>query len=167
MSQSAVQCGPASALTAHSRSLDLTGAELGPLLVRGPYGKSDDARVFGFVQGAPTKMLLLVAHDMESDVVVTGVRCGDGQPLRFWINKSGAPWVLGPTSTPVPDSVMALTGDLRAFVPKTDFRSSSGVTAIGGYMLFPSPGAYRIDAFDGERQIGSVVVFVSSEPLSE
>ena len=166
MSQSAVQCGPASALIAHSRSADLAGAELGPLLVRGPYGKSDDARVFGFTQGAPTKMLLLVARDMESDIVLTGVRCNDGQPPRFFINK-GAFWVFNPSSTPVPDAVMASTGDLRALVPKTDLRSSSGTTAIGGYMLFPSTGAYRIDGFDGERQIGSVVVFVTSEPLSE
>lgn len=62
---------------------------------------------------------------------------------------------------------MASTGDLRALVPKTDLREYSGMLAIGGYMLFPSTGAYRINAFSGDRQIGSVIVFVTSEPHSE
>jgi hypothetical protein len=145
---------------------DLTGAQLGPLLVRGPYGSSTDARVRGFLQGRPTKMLLLVAQEMESDIFLTGVRCVDGQPLRFHINK-GALWVFSPSSTPVPDDVMASTGDLRAYVPKTDLREYSGTLAFGGYMLFPSTGAYRLDAFANERQIGSVVVFVTSEPLND
>jgi hypothetical protein len=166
VSPSAVQCGPASALTLDPRSTDLTGAPLGPLLVRGPYGKSNDARVFGFIEGRPTKMLLLVAQEMESDIFLTGVRCVDGQPLRFHINK-GALWIFGPTSTPVPDDVMASTGDLRAYVPKTDLRAYSGSLAFGGYMLFPSTGAYRVDAFADERHIGSVVVFVTSDPLNE
>lgn len=152
-------------MTLQPRS-DLTGAPLGPLLVHGPYGKSNDARVFGFVEGRPTKMLLLVAQDMESDIYLTGVRCVDGQPLRFYMNK-GALWVFGPSSTPVPDDVMASTGDLRAYLPKTDLREYSGTLNFGGYMLFPSTGAYRIDAFANDRQIGSVVVFVTGDPLSE
>jgi len=162
----AIDCGPATALVPHPTSPELTGAPIGPLLIRGAYPPgAKDATVFGFARGSPTKMLVLVAHDMESDVALTGTRCSDGQALRFWLNKGGgAIWSIGPTSTPVPDEVMASTGDVRAVLPKID-ALAAGTGGYAGYMLFPTAGAYRIDGFVGARKIGQVTVVVSTEPF--
>jgi len=92
---------------------------LGPLLIRGPYPVgSRDATALGFVRGRPFKMIVLVARDMETDIALTGTRCSDGQALRFYLNRGSGPWSFGPSSTPVPDDVMAATGDLRAVLPR-------------------------------------------------
>jgi len=105
-------------------------------------------------------MIVLVGQDMDADVALTGARCNDGQPLRFWLNKGGgAPVPLGPFSTPVPDDVLASTGDLRAVLPKTQ----AGSNYIG-YIFFTTSGAYRIEGFAGERQVGQVTIYVSEEP---
>ncbi len=163
----AIDCGPATALVPHPQAPELTGAPLGPLLIRGAYGNATKAIVYGFGQGYPTKMLVLVAHDMESDITLSGLRCADGQPLRFWLNKNGgAPWSLGPSSTPVPDEVMASTGDLRAVLPRIQAQPI-GTVGYGGYMLFTSAGSYRIEGFVGDRKIGEVTLVVTSEPFVE
>ena len=105
-------------------------------------------------------MIVLVAHDMDADVALTGERCSDGQPLRFWLNKGGgSPLSLGPFSSPASDEVMASTGDLRAVLPRIP--AGSG---YGGYILFPTSGAYRIEGFAGDRRLGQVTLFVSEEP---
>src|SRR2546421_726110 len=86
----AVACGSPTALVPHPTSPGLSGAAIGPLLIRGGYpAGAKDATVLGFVHGRPTKMLVLVARDMDSDLTLAGVRCADGQPLRFWLNKGG------------------------------------------------------------------------------
>jgi hypothetical protein len=139
---------------------------MGPLLIRGPYAPgAKDATALGFVRGRPYKMIVLVARDMDSDIALTGVRCGDGQPLRFYLNKGGGPWSFGPSSTPVPDEVMASTGDLRAVLPRIAAAATSGSTGYNGYILFPTSGAYRIEGFAGDRQIGEATLFVSEEPF--
>jgi len=146
-------------------SPELTGAPIGPLLIRGPYAPgATDATALGFVRGRPYKMIVLVTRDMDSDVALTGARCADGQPLRFYLNKGGSPWSLGPSSTPVPDDVMASTGDLRAVLPRLGGGAASG-TGYNGYILFPTAGAYRIQGFAGERWIGAVTLVVSEEPF--
>lgn len=109
-------------------------------------------------------MIVLVARDMDTDIALTGLRCVDGQALRFYLNKGGSPWRLGPSSTPVPDEVMSSTGDLRAVLPRIDAAPTSGTIAYGGYILFPTSGAYRIDGFAGDRKLGEVTIFVSDEP---
>jgi hypothetical protein len=106
-------------------------------------------------------MIVLVGRDMDADVTLTGARCADAQPLRFWLNKGGgAPLSLGPFSSPASDEVMASTGDLRAVIPRTP----SGTNYVG-YILFPTSGAYRIEGFAGDRKIGEVTLFVSEEPF--
>ena len=147
-------------------SPELTGAPLGPLLIRGPYAPgAKDATALGFVRGRPYKMIVLVARDMDTDVALTGVRCADGQPLRFYLNKGGSPWGLGPSTTPAPDDVMASTGDLRAVLPRLDAAPTSGSFGYNGYILFPTSGAYRIEGFAGDRKLGQVTLFVSEEPF--
>jgi len=111
-------------------------------------------------------MIVLVARDMDTDVTLTGVRCADGQPLRFYLNKGGgSPWSLGPSSTPVPDDVMASTGDLRAVLPRIDAAPTSGSSGYNGYIFFPTSGAYRIQGFAANQELGQVTIFVSEEPF--
>jgi hypothetical protein len=146
-------------------SPELSGAPLGPLLIRGPYSAgSKDATALGFVRGRPFKMIVLVARDMETDIALTGIRCSDGQPLRFYLNKGSGPWSFGPYSTPVPDDVMATTGDLRAVLPRIDAASTSGSLGYNGYILFPTAGAYRIEGSSGDRTIGQVTLLISDRP---
>ena len=105
-------------------------------------------------------MIVLVEQPMEGEVTLTGVRCSDGQPLRFWLNKGGgAIWTFGPTSSPVPDDVMASTGDLRAVLPALPAGGS-----YGGYVLFRSSGAYKIEGFANDQKIGEATIFVSDQP---
>ena len=162
----ALACGPATTLVPHPTAPELTGAPLGPLLIRGPYPSgAKDATVLGFVRGREQKMLVLVARNMDSDIVLTGARCSDGQPLRFWLNKGGGGiWIGGPSRTPVPDDVMATTGDLRAVLPRID-AIAPGTSGYGGYILFPTAGAYRIEALAGDLTIGEATIVVSEEPF--
>jgi len=137
------------------------------LLIRGPYPlDATDATALGFRRGHPLKMIVLVARDMDADVALTGARCSDGQPLRFWLNKGGGEiWASGPASTPVPDDVMAATGDLRAVLPRMDAAATSDSTGYGGYVLFPTAGAYQISGFVGDRLIGVATIVVSDRPF--
>ena len=163
----ALACGTATTLVPHPTSPELTGAPIGPLLIRGPYpAGAKDATALGFRRGTPFKMIVLVARNMTADVTLTGSRCSDGQALRFWMNKGalGGIWMVGPGGTPVPDEVMASTGDLSALLPKLD-PLTSATTAYTGYMLFPTAGAYRIDGFAGDRKIGEATIVVSEEPF--
>jgi hypothetical protein len=158
----AISCGPPTALVPDPLRPELTGAPIGPLLVRGPYrADAVDATALGLVRGRPFKMIVLVARDMDADVALTGERCGDGQPLRFWLNKGGgSPLSLGPFSSPASDDVMASTGDLRAVLPKTQ----GGATYVG-YILFPTSGSYRLEGFAGDQSLGQVTLNVSEEPF--
>ncbi len=162
----AIDCGPPTGLVPHPATPELTGVPLGPLLIRGafPVGATK-AKVLGFEHGRPTKMLVVVGHDMDNDITLTGVRCSDSLPLRFWLNKGGGGiWTFGPTSSPVPDDVMATTGDLRAVLPKLS-ALPGGSQGYGGYLLFPTADTYRIEAFVDSRKIGDGVLLVSSEPF--
>lgn len=141
----AIGCGPASALVAYPATPELTGAPIGPLLIRAAYAPgSKDATALGFI--------VLVARNMDADIALSGQRCSDGQPLRFWLNKGGPIWNLGPGSTPVPDEVMASTGDLRALLPRIDAVATSGSDGYNGYVHFPTAGAYRIQGFAGDAE---------------
>lgn len=112
-------------------------------------------------------MIVLVAQNMDTDIALTGVRCGDGQPLRFYLNKGGSPWSFGPSSTPVPDDVMTSTGDLRAVLPRLDAAPTSGTFGYNGYILFPTAGVYRIEGFAGDRKIGEVTLAISDLPYPQ
>jgi hypothetical protein len=162
----AVACAAPTGLVPYPPTPELTGAPIGPLLIRGPYPPgSKDATALGFKPGRPFKMIVLVARNMDGDVALTGARCADGQPLRFWLNKGGSDiWNLGPGSTPVPDDLMASTGDLRAVLPRIDAVATSGFTGYNGYILFPTAGAYRIEGFYGGQRIGEATIVVSEEP---
>ncbi len=163
----ALDCGPASTLVSYPTTPELKGAPIGPLLIRAPYAsEAKDATALGFKRGEPFKTIVLVARVMETDVTLTGARCSDGQPLRFWMNKGGTGgiWRADPGGTPIPDDVLTAAGDLRAVVPQLD-PIASGSIAYVGYMLFPTAGAYRIEGFAGDRKIGQATIVVSAAPF--
>jgi hypothetical protein len=141
----------------------LSGARIGPLLVQGDYeAGSRRAVVHNFAAGRPTKMRLLITSAIGPDLTLTGMRCGDAKPLRFWLDHVGAPPGLEPTSPPVSEDVMSATGDLRIVLPRRAL--SVGATfAIDGYILFPSLGTYRIEGYSGDRYVGDATLEVTSE----
>ena len=154
-------CGTAS-LLAHTGDSQLAGAPIGPLLVQGDYeAGSRRAVVHGFAAGHPTKMRILLAGAIASDLTLSGMRCGDAKPLRFWPDQAGPPPGLEPSGAAVPEEVMAATGDLRVVFPS---QSVAAVTrAFDGYMLFPSLGSYRIEGHSGDRYVGEATLEVTSE----
>lgn len=80
----AIASGAAAPLVPDPTRPELTGALIGPLVVRGPYpAGSTNATALGFVRGRPFKILVRAARDTDGDVALTGVRRSDGQPLRF------------------------------------------------------------------------------------
>lgn len=159
------ECGPASALVAHPSDIAATGAPLGPLLIRNFEPGATTAVVHRFTPGRPTKMVVLVARDMVTDISLTGARCADGKPLRFWLNKDGGgPFTFGPDSTPVPEDVMSSVGDVRAVLPRIDPPTMTGVWSYGGYLLFPTAGSYRIEAQSEGKTVGEAILVVTTEP---
>jgi hypothetical protein len=157
-------CGSASLLGPYPYPNDaqLSGARIGPLLVQGDYeAGSRRAVVYGFAAGRPTKMRFLVTRAMDSDLTLTGRRCGDAKPLRFWLDRDGVPPGLDPTGAAVSEDVLAASGDLRAVIP----RQPRGATtfAFEGYVLFPSVGIYRIEGYSGGRYAGEATIEVTSE----
>jgi hypothetical protein len=119
--------------------------------------------VQGFMPGYPTTMLTLIARDMPAAVTLTGVRCSDGQPLRFWIgpNRNDRPFPLA--DLPVSEQRMATTGQLDPTIYPLQLPTTGGVIGDDGYMLFPSVGTYRIEAFANGGKIGEVTLLVTSE----
>jgi len=157
-------CGSASLLGPYASPNDaqLSGARIGPLLIQGDYeAGSRRAVVHGFAAGHPTKMRLLITSTMDSDLALSGLRCGDAKPLRFWLNHDGPPPGLEPTGAAVPEDVMAATGDLRVVLPRQ--LRAAATFAIDGYMLFPSVGMYRIEGYSGDRYVGEATLEVTSE----
>ncbi|MDQ6719975.1 MAG: hypothetical protein M3003_04175, partial [Candidatus Dormibacteraeota bacterium] len=159
-----LDCGAPTTLAPHPQDASLTGAPIGPLLIRGYYGEgATTAVVQGFTPGYPTKMLALIARDMQTNITLTGVRCSDGQPLRFWMgpNRNDTPFPQG--DLPVSEQRMATTGQLDPTFEALQLPTTGGVIDEGGYMLFPSVGTYRIEGFAGGTKIGAVTLLVTSE----
>ena len=149
-------------LLAHPNDAQLVGAPIGPLLVQGDYeADSRRAIVHGFAAGHPTKMRILVAGTNNSDLTLSGMRCGDAKPLRFWPNIAGAPPGLPPSGAALSEDVMAATGDLRVVFPRQPVTALT--LGFDGYILFPSLGRYRIEAYRGDRFAGDATLEVTAE----
>ncbi len=159
-----LDCGGPTRLVAHPRDAALTGAPLGPLLIRGYYGEgATSAVVQGFTQGYPTKMLALIAHDMQAAVTLTGVRCSDGQALRFWMGPNRNDTPFSPADLPVSEERMSTTGQLDPTLEARQLPTTGGILDEGGYMLFPSVGTYRIEGRANGGKIGEVTIVVTTE----
>ena len=159
-----LDCGSPTALAPHPRASSLTGAPLGPVLIRGYYAQAaTTAVVQGFTLGYPTKMLVLIARDMDVDVTLTGARCSDGQPLRFWMGPGRSDTPFPQADLPVSEARMATTGQLDPTLQALRLPTTAGVIDYGGYMLFPSAGTYRIEGFANGGKIGDVTLLVTSD----
>jgi hypothetical protein len=159
-----LDCGAPSTLVPHPQDASLTGAPLGPLLIRGYYAEgATSAVVQGFSPGYPTKMVALIARDMETSVTLTGVRCSDGQPLRFWMGPNRNDTPFPQPDLPVSEQRMATTGQLDPTFEALQLPTTGGVIDEGGYMLFPSVGTYRIEGFANGGKIGDVTLLVTGE----
>jgi len=159
-----LDCGAPTTLVPHPQDASLTGAPLGPLLIRGYYADgATTAVVQGFMPGYPTKMLALIARDMDATITMTGVRCSDGQPLRFWMGPNRNDTPFPQADLPVSEQRMATTGQLDPTFEALQLPTTGGIMADGGYMLFPSVGTYRIEGFVRGAKIGDVTLLVTSE----
>lgn len=91
-----------------------------------------------YQHGRPTKAVIEANRSSTvTRVVLTGMRCSDGQQLRFWF------------------------GDRRRSsvrVPLAELRRRNVV--MTGYLLFTSPGRWRVTARSGAHTLGSVVFSV-------
>jgi hypothetical protein len=102
-------------------------------------------------QGYATKLLIAAKpHERLRRVVLRGWRCSDHLPLRFWYRNAYPPF-----SGPVPDSVLASTGDLGLKVRLRDMRLQRW--QMTGYLLFSSPGTWIVKAYAGSRAVGAIV----------
>lgn len=159
-----LDCGSPTALAPHPRESSLTGAPIGPLLIRGYYAEgATTAVVQGFTAGYPTKMLALIARDMDADVTLTGARCSDGRPLRFWMGPGRSATPFPQADLPVSEERMSTTGQLDPTLEALQLPTTGGIMEHGGYMLFPSAGTYRIEGFANGRKIGEVTLLVTTD----
>ena len=144
-------CGTPSPAVADPKGVTSPGNRLGPLLiVSGFVGAGSPAQT---PIGSPTKVLIHVLDPLPQPVTISGARCSDGQPLRFWY-AGGPPFALGPSSTPVPEQVLAQTGDLTFTI--------SQVSDYPGYMLFTTNGSWRVLAQIAGRDVGEIVIAVDA-----
>ena len=159
-----LDCGSPTTLVPHPQEALLTGAPLGPLLIRGYYAEgATTAVVQGFTPGYPTKMLALIARNMEANITLTGARCSDGQPLRFWMGPGRNDTPFPQADLPVSEQRMATTGQLNPTLEALQLPTTAGIISDGGYMLFPSAGTYRIEGFASGGKIGEVTLLVTTD----
>lgn len=86
---------------------------------------------------------------------MTGERCSDGQPLRFYY-RGGSPFPLEPGATPIPEELLRQFGVLTLGIDPTDALGRD----ITGYMLFTTTGPWRVTAQSARRELGEVVILV-------
>ena len=107
------------------------------------------------VPGVPTKVPISVVKPLHGSLTLRGSSCGDGTPLRFWYREPGWYERPGPFRLPMSPASMSDQGDLTAVLhdrPRT--------WTYAGYMLFTSPGRWRIEIHEGSVLTGSLVIDV-------
>ena len=110
--------------------------------------------VYPYADGYPTKVVVLAQRDLHRAIVVTGRRCADGKPLRFWYHKEPA---LPFAHVPVSSDKLRRTGTLSArFGP----RPARAMT--GGYFQFWAAGRWKIVAHQDRRVVATAIVVVAT-----
>jgi len=158
-------CGTPSPKVADPTGVTSPGYRLGPLMLAG-FAVQAARSTSPVPVGGPTKVLIHPVESFDQPIKLTGARCSDGQPLRFWYGPvhQGTPFSLGPRSTPVPETVLAQTGELSAEVQpgRGTATNAAGTFDYTGYMLFTTTGMWTVRAQSAGRQIGEVVVQISA-----
>jgi hypothetical protein len=92
-------------------------------------------------------VLLWVEKPTSGTVTITGARCADGTPMRFWYGDKPE----------LPDTVTATTGDTSYA-----FDAPAG-TDRPGYILWSKPGNWKLTVWKGGRAAGSFVFCVARD----
>jgi hypothetical protein len=160
----AVACGAPSPKVADPTGVTSPGYRIGPLMLAG--FAVETAPSSPVPVGGPTKVLIHPVEAFDQPITLSGARCSDGQPLRFWYGPvhQGTPFSLGPRSTPVPEAVLAQTGELSV---RIEPHSGTATNAAGtfdytGYMLFTTTGTWRVRAQSSGRGFDEAVVLVGA-----
>ncbi len=133
------------------------GAALGPLVLRFNDGQDRLAKKI-FTPGFPTRVMIRGRAALRSDFTLRGYQCGTSQRLRFWYRTEPLEF---PNGFPATDDELQHKGDLSLRLPAT---KKIGGT-YSGYMLFWTPGKWRLVLSPGSSTVASVVVRVVEEPV--
>lgn len=100
----------------------------------------------------PTKVLIYVPTPLAAPVTLKGRHCSDGKRLRFWYR-------VGDGDAPGPGSSGELeqAGDLAAKLQTGDPPITHPALGYPGYILFSSPGKWKVFVRQNGRLVGSVV----------
>jgi hypothetical protein len=158
-------CGTPSPRVEDPTGVTAPGNRLGPLIIVS--GFADSGSPTPALIGAPTKVLIHPVEPFDQSITLTGARCSDGQPLRFWYGPAhqGTPFLMGPQSTPVPEAVLAQTGELSVDIepaPKSCSSCGAGLSYTG-YMLFTTTGTWRVHGQSEGRDIGEITILVGAK----
>lgn len=155
---SSLACGQPSPLVDLPGDPTMNVARAGPVAFRDFHRDEQVAAIADYVPGYPTKVLILPFTSLRAAVTLQGWRCADGQPLRFWY-EGGVPL----TSLPASEATMTRTGDLLATLPPQLTPSMGGRMSYPGYMLFTSPGTWKVVVRQDGKLLGSVVFLVPEQ----
>jgi len=148
---SAIACGTPSPRIDDPKGATAPGNRLGPLLIVSGFAASGSPAPTPV--GAPTKVLISVIEPLAKPVTLSGARCSDGQPLRFWY-LGGSRILLRHSSSPVPEQALAQTGELTLTVASDSYHT--------GYMLFTTHGPWRLRAQSDGRDLGEIIILVGA-----
>lgn len=105
------------------------------------------------VHPRPSKVVIRPEKPLVTAVTLRGWRCSDGHPLRFWYRTTGG------YPSVVDARAMETVGDLAATLEPAGHDSIP--IDYGGYMLFTTPGKWKVSVFQGDQLVASVVFLVS------
>jgi hypothetical protein len=105
---------------------------------------------YPYQPGFITKMLIHPVRDQPQTIVLTGQRCSDGRPLRFWYGRTYLP-----PPPPLSEEQLQSLGDLAQSLPPTPANVDHG-----GYVLFSGPGRWEITVSQGDTNLGVLLVTV-------
>ncbi|WP_432840187.1 hypothetical protein [Dactylosporangium sp. CA-092794] len=105
---------------------------------------------YSYQPGFVTKMIIYAVRDQPRAVALTGRRCTDGRPLRFWYGRNDLP-----PAPPLSEQRLQSLGDLTQELPPV----AAGV-AHTGYVLFSGAGQWAIAVEEGDLTLGVLLVTV-------
>jgi hypothetical protein len=142
----ATGCGHGHALPQRGHRYDLP--RLGRLALQAGY-RGD------FVLGYPYKVAITRHDRSQRTIVVRGSRCADGRPLHFFYRDLRYFSLPRP---PLTTRQLQRLGDAAARLPW--YQAPEGQSALGysGYMLFWAHGDWKLQALEGDRVVGQLVL---------
>jgi hypothetical protein len=142
----ATSCGHGRALPEPGHAYDLPG--LGPLTLQAGF-RGD------FVRGYPYKVAITRHDTSQQTIVVRGSFCADGRPLHFFYRDLRYFALPRP---PLTTGQLQRLGDRAARLRW--YQAPEGQSALGysGYMLFWAHGDWKLQALEGDRVVGQLVL---------